>query len=397
MAYEDIYSVIARLRMPSTEKRLRAAAALGKLEDKRAFEPLVIALTDEDPGVRAEAARSLGMLKDSRAEPPLIAMLAGEHTEVISNVMHALAELMGSRAIPLLIEQVLGDRDPWRVEEGAVEALLGTLVGIGDKSAIDPLVDNILWHFVDDNYLLDEVFNAVIEIDEDEAVDTLARSLRSRQYVRVHEATIEVWGELGNERAVEPLIDKLRSSSEETRGASAQALAKLGDDRAIIPLLAQLHCYPYSSADDVETEAIDETIGHALWDLGVPLEEDSGQKSAIKSPVDILVTALQHEDSGVRERAATALGNTGDLQAVNPLIQALADEDPAVCWEVAQALRKMRDELAVKPLTDFAKRDEGWAKIIDATQQEMRESKCSFYDALDRAYEDFVDERRYYG
>jgi len=382
MAYEDIYSVIARLRMPSTEKRLQAATALGKLEDKRAFEPLVIALTDEDPGVRAEAARSLGMLKDSRAEPPLIAMLAEEHAEVIGNVMDALIELMGSRAILPLIEQTLGDRQLWQVEEGAVEALLGALVSIGDKSAIGPLIENILWRFDEDNYLLGEVFDAVIRIDEDEAAEALIRSLGTCSWETAHIATIEVLGNLGNERAVEPLINELRRP-EDIRDAAARALAKLGDDHAIIPLLAQLRKYPYADVDEGCDE--EETLAIALWELGVPIT-DSTKKSGVECPVTTLITALEHRNHGIRARAADALGFIDDVRAVEPLILALADEGSQVCWNAAQALRRMRDGRAVKPLTDFAKKDKEWAEIMDVALEEIKEFKSSFYDALDSAH-----------
>jgi HEAT repeat protein len=55
--------------------RRTAANALVSVPDRRSLEPLVAALSDEDPGVRANAALALGELEDARAETPLAAIV----------------------------------------------------------------------------------------------------------------------------------------------------------------------------------------------------------------------------------------------------------------------------------------------------------------------------------
>ncbi|MFN3699646.1 MAG: HEAT repeat domain-containing protein, partial [Dictyoglomus sp.] len=52
-----------------------AAKALGEIKDKRAVEPLISALKDEDWYVREAAAYALGEIGDSRAVEPLISAL----------------------------------------------------------------------------------------------------------------------------------------------------------------------------------------------------------------------------------------------------------------------------------------------------------------------------------
>ncbi len=59
-----------------------ASDALGKIGDKRAVEPLITALDDEDELVREGAAKALGMLGDKRAVEPLITALGDEDVSV---------------------------------------------------------------------------------------------------------------------------------------------------------------------------------------------------------------------------------------------------------------------------------------------------------------------------
>jgi hypothetical protein len=62
------------------------------------------------------------------------------------------------------------------------------------------------------------------------------------------------------------------------------------------------------------------------------------------------VQALNHEDSGVRSRAAEALGKIGNEAAVSALMQALNHEDYYVRRNAAEALRKIGNEAAVPAL-----------------------------------------------
>lgn len=50
---------------------MKAAEELGRLGDRRAVEPLIDALGDDDELVRVRAAKALGILGDPRALPPL--------------------------------------------------------------------------------------------------------------------------------------------------------------------------------------------------------------------------------------------------------------------------------------------------------------------------------------
>jgi HEAT repeat protein len=68
-------------------------------------------------------------------------------------------------------------------------------------------------------------------------------------------------------------------------------------------------------------------------------------------PVKGLIRALQYQKVWkVRMDAAIALGEIGDVRAVNPLIEVLADPDYRVRREAARGLGEIGDARAVDPL-----------------------------------------------
>ena len=66
----------------------------------------------------------------------------------------------------------------------------------------------------------------------------------------------------------------------------------------------------------------------------------------------------KNSDDLVREEAARALGDLGDMSAVDALIKALYDLDVDVRFAAAEALGKLRGETAVKPLIRLLGKDD---------------------------------------
>ena len=89
-------------------------------------------------------------------------------------------------------------------------------------------------------------------------------------------------GEIGSEKAVDPLIRALADEDRNVRGRAASALGRLKSEKAVDPLIA----------------------------------------------------ALKDKDSGVRWRAAFALGGLKSKKAVDPLTQALEDESETIFGKV---------------------------------------------------------------
>src|SRR6516225_3199936 len=119
---------------------------------------------------------------------------------------------------------------------------------------------------------------------------------------------VEKLGELGDRRAVEPILQLLDSPDQFLRWRCITALEKLKDVRAIPPLIQLL-----DKATDYSNNF---SISQALGAMGSP-------------GVDLLVSALRSPSGSIREGVASALGRIADDRATMPLIELLSDPSSA--------------------------------------------------------------------
>lgn len=107
----------------SREARFCAAYALCRIQDVRSVGPLMIALNDEDPGVRENVAEALGKQGDSRAVDKLIQALGDENEEVSSAVAQALGRIQDQRAVEAVLGIINNPSLSYKVKEGAAAGL----------------------------------------------------------------------------------------------------------------------------------------------------------------------------------------------------------------------------------------------------------------------------------
>jgi HEAT repeat protein len=125
---------------------------------------------------------------------------------------------------------------------------------------------------------------------------------------------------------VDELIQQLNGENVYVQMYAAKKLGDRGDTRAVQPLIAALK---------------DEKAGIRAADALVQIGKPS---------VDLLIVALKDENPLARRNAAMALGEIGDIRAINSLIGALKDEDPIVRRNSARALGELRNNSAIEPL-----------------------------------------------
>jgi|GEM_PF-1058475 len=258
------------LRDPDFAVRWHAAEVLGDIGDTRAVEPLIGLLADEEETVKRTAIESLGKLRDVRALEP-IARMFGPKDETLSNFAlratiirslgnfgpAAIDELIrmlksddvtvwvfaveslkriGKPASPALIE-VLNYQSTW-TRQNAIE-LLGEFREI---QAIEPLISLL---DSPDIFVRDEAIKSLKLIGKPAAEPLYTASLTANPEIRKRSAT--VLGEIGDKRALEPLVAivKDRGANNSTaqgafealiRADAAKALGTLGDVAAIGPL-----------------------------------------------------------------------------------------------------------------------------------------------------------------
>lgn len=189
-----VEALIAALKDVEPFVRVAATTALARIRDPRAVEPLIAALKDTNGDVRTGAAGALAALRDPRAVGPLIAALQ-ERTDSPDAITR---KLLCATALKAITGQNIGSDDAaweqwWREQTGET------------AERIEPKAEQLI------------------------------QSLSNSDPVRRYEAA-KALGEMGDGRAVDPLVFTLKDSDAGVRRAAAIALGQIGDERALDPL-----------------------------------------------------------------------------------------------------------------------------------------------------------------
>jgi len=302
-------------------ERVEVAQVLAQEPD--AVEALITALENEDPEIRRRAALTLAFMEgNSQAmeaslgffvlrldDPDLLAR------QEAASVVARLLDGLGQSGMETLMNS-LG-------QEATVK-LMAVL-----EYAREPVRTQIVLILADaGDWRMRELLSDIAQYGDDEE----SRAAAAEALFQIHITTLSAgsseqqrdaaWGlaDLGDHRAVEPLIAALQEADGAVRGAAAQALGVLGDPAAFDPLVAALQ-------DPDGAVRID--AAQALGVLGDP------------AAFEPLVAALSDEDAGVRHYGAVALGGLNDPRAVEPLMISLGDESAHVRDGALKGLRQI--------------------------------------------------------
>ena len=400
-AFEPLMTV---LEGPDRFARAEAAEALAAIGDRRAVEPLIATLMARPGKVRIACAQALGETRDPRAMPALRAALKSSSWHVRRMVTQTLQEMGegAAPAIPELIA-MLGEEQRMyngsnRVEPGTSPQW--ALVAIG-KPAVEPLIaalqhpDQVVRQhgakppqgFVDDppdpwgrcEYQAGAVAGtaacALAKIGDARAVEPLiaefkkdqneypshcAEALAARKDPRIAEAMLAIlrekerpgqfaWrrasaayvlGQVGDARAVEPLLSCLKEKDSQLASTAARALARLNDRHATDGLIAALKAGP---------------AGARRW-VAEALGSSKDPRAA-----EALAAALGDKDAELRLAAALALAELHDGRALEPLLADVKQAPQSSRWRVCKALAKLGDGRAARPVLAIVRAsDQGW-------------------------------------
>jgi HEAT repeat protein len=238
------------------------------------------------------------------------------------------------------------------------------------------------------------------------------RRLRTKQQFKRDVSLIRVWSqaadalaEMGDARAVEPLITSLKEVNNQ---AAIHALGKLGDARAVQPLgdklNFQLAAPAYQNFDPGRVDAVwalveiggDQAIEQIITAINANVE--TVRKAAAKALVQIgasaiepLIATLKASGEDARKVALDALAEFGWMPdsmeqkvwfwvasqqwgkcvelgkpAVDPLIAALSNQDKNARQGIVDALGKIGDARAVEPLVAALKDSDFLVRILTA-------------------------------
>jgi HEAT repeat protein/ankyrin repeat protein len=436
---DSVVPLIEALKDESEFVRNNAALSLGEIKDIRAVAPLITALKNPDLSTRLFAVKALGKLGDKRAAMPLAELLKSEveedlaEEEIVTEAIKALTIIADPKTIPVFKEflnkllqepprmrdgfpgidsvkryysfevikglEKFGAAEPiisildgkYKVEEGIKRYALQALVQIGDKLAVQPLLDIVSQSNVDNN-IQEFAINALKSLGEKQAVQPIIELLSKPNInITIRKSAIDALGKLGDECAVQPLIklilndnnykivedatkslagilnrheefypflDKMsKKDATGIRISAIELLAELRDKRAVQPLLDLLS---QKKLDGSTRKSIINTIS-VLGDPRVVepliirlLHEDDNEVSieTVKTLVKILnrhnefqpllENMLQKDKPGSRIAAIELLVELGDKRAVQPLIGIIFNSNnKSVISEAVKSLVKI--------------------------------------------------------
>ena len=188
----------------------------------------------------------------------------------------------------------------------------------------------------------EEAVEALVRIGEP-AVMYLLRVVENRNGNRA--AAARALGRIGDQRAVEALIDVLYTKNVHLSQEAAEALGCIRDARAVQPLI-DLFRHDW---DDTETVTAWQKAATALAAIGEPA-------------IQPLLIALKEEDENVRSGAIDALAQLHDARAADSLIAALQDKSSIIRASSADALAKIGDTRAIEPVMALLKDDDWYVR-----------------------------------
>ena len=290
--------------------RVKDLEAKGKV-----IELIVILKNHESKLVRERAIRALGKIKDPYTIDPLINVF--EDSEFIA---HAAVWALSKIGAPAVEPLIVALNESYKKGKHAAE----TLGKIKDSRAIKPLIDC----FSASNKVSKAAIWALAEIGEP-AVEPLIDSLYEFKKLRY---TAETLGKIGDSRAIEPLIHVFKSNlySKELGTMIARALEKLAWFPPKNRLGAQYYLLlgEWDKVVDIGAPAINpiifylETLDNLNGSLATEALGDINDPNAVNH----LILHLFHESHFIRANIIRALGNIGNLRAVEQLINMLDDE-----------------------------------------------------------------------
>jgi len=252
----------------------------------------------------------------------LTADLRDPDHRIRSEASKKLLENGGESAMKIFLDACTDDREATR------EIAASALSEIGDGRAIEPLLEGL--SMGSDWPLWNSAHLAFVHIGEP-AVDTLINSLSDPRFPDWDTRSfvfIQALGKIGDERAVQPLIDLLVDPRESSvHHAVARALADIGDPRAVGAIIWAMEQYPTSRAHDSYVDAL------------VRLKDPRA--------FDTFVVLLSHDQEAFRKWGAKGLGSLGDSRAISHLEPLCSDRSAAVREWAVRALGDIADEKAI--------------------------------------------------
>jgi|GEM_PF-6449645 len=332
--------------------------ALGRIGNITAVDSLIDALYSKKESLRISAIEALGEIGDKRAVGPLLKLLDENNDNIKTCAIEALGELKDNIAVLKLIDLFKKDNDD-------IKDLIAEALGkIGDSRAVLVLIESL-----NDNniYIRQNAAEALGRIKDNRAIEPLLKILNDNdEYVR--HKVIKALGNFRDNRITDKLINILQKD-EKCGSLAAVILGDIGDEKAINPLIRAL--------SNKEWNVYDSAI-KALVKLG-------------NKAINDLIKELDNNDKWIKVAAIKVLGKIKDENAMKPLLKFITDEE----WCIRKALIEAFEDIgckSIKMLFDYFKESDEDTKlaVVDILDTLYKSDKIS--DESKKKISLFMDE-----
>ncbi len=327
-----------QLNAEDLETRRAAVAALGRIGNPSSVPALIRALSDLD--LTVDAAGALGRVGDRRAYEPLLELLGSDRGAVRRAAISALHSI-GHPRMPDDVCRLLVDSNPHIRESGVrIAGYFGY-----------PECETLLLQAVHDSN--ESVRRAAVENLSnlgDEIVLPVLRAAVRDESSKIRAAAAQSFGSLESVVAVPDLIQAMTDSDAWVRYYAARSLGRLRSPDSIDALAVALRS---DSAMQVRIAAAD-----ALGSIG-------GRRT-----VALLAPFVNSEDQDLAREVLLALGVVGHPDAMEPLMGALRSNDSSRRLDAVRAIAARRDSEAAEALQWTAATDASEA-VAEAAIKEL--------------------------
>jgi len=377
-----VSSLVAALGDKSSTVQVEVVKSLGKLKEPNSIEPLLNQLLYPNASVREAVIKALDNIdpgwRESAACKNLIPSFLSAFKSEKPGIRQGTAEIFGEiyyqpalkPLIAVLIDkysavrreavQSLDKKYPdWRTGPEAAELVPDFIAGL--KSTSDDTRKGAI--------------SALEELGDARALGPLIDALKDTQ-ISIREAALKSlekkyqdWGsseEAGKQ--VPFFINELKSKSVKHRKHAARVLAAVNDPGCVPALIETLKDKDKNVirasidalgglSDPAAAPSLIDLLENKDFNIKLAAVTALGKLNTPNSiEVEALSRALADNNSTIRERAVKALGNKKDDRVIEPLITALKDKSSNVTKAAIDALGEREDPRAVMPLVDFLKR-----------------------------------------
>ncbi|MGM0676626.1 MAG: protein kinase domain-containing protein [Pseudomonadota bacterium] len=310
----DAASLCALLHDPDINVQQKAIDAIIKLDDPHIMRPLLPVLQDESEYVRRAAVEVLNGVGNASNIKELLVSIKDEDWWVRARSADALAQIGGPRVVRAVVE-LIRDEDEF-VRRSAVEILNSTRDETALTYLIDALEDSDWW-------VRERAVDALGSIGNTAAVPALLKMLdRDADAAPV---VVRALARLQDDRAVEPLIQRLADGDRAVRLEAMNALVDLADARTAGDILTAVRRVSADGDSELQDMARDASArlearfavsslgqgvsGQALPEATSMLDSDTGQ---------IAVTRTGADETAAGTRRLSFHGAGLDLEALKP-------------------------------------------------------------------------------